>query len=522
MSFIFIAAVAFAVSFLTLFSGFGLGTLLLPAFALVFPLDVAVAATAVVHMFNNIFKVGLLYRHAVPRVLVRFGIPAVLMAFVGAAILAGLAGQEPLFIWHLGPREAVVEPISLVMGLLILTFATLDLVPRMKSLRFDPRWLPLGGALSGFFGGLSGHQGALRAAFLTPLELSPAAFASTQAVLATMVDASRLLIYGAAFFAGRMAGVSTRSQWALVGVATLSAFGGALAGRRLLPKVTVGMVRMITGCLLLLIGAGMASGLLLGSGAVRANAEVSERAGSEEMSQPGASSTDRVAASAAQGIASQGQGNATEGRGIGRILSLGDSYTIGESVAEEERWPVQLAALLREGNIEVELPRIIARTGWTTMDLQAALNEARLDPPLDPPYDLVTLLIGVNNQYQGRPLDEYREGFAALLDVAIDLAGADPSRVVVLSIPDYAVTPFASEMDTAAISAALEQFNAANREITLRAGVSYVDITPISLGAASDPSLVAGDGLHPSGEMYRAWAELTLPVAAAVLRREKP
>ncbi len=471
MSFIFIAAVAFAVSFLTLFSGFGLGTLLLPAFALVFPLDVAVAATAVVHMFNNIFKVGLLYRHAVPRVLIRFGIPAVLAAFVGAAILTGLAGQEPLLIWHLGPREAVVEPISLVMGLLILTFATLDLVPRMKSVRFDPRWLPLGGTLSGFFGGLSGHQGALRAAFLAPLELSPAAFASTQAVLATMVDASRLLIYGAAFFAGRMAGVSTRSQWALVGVATFSAFGGALLGRRLLQKVTVGMVRTITGCLLLLIGAGMASGLLLGSGAVRADVEV-------------------------------------------RILSLGDSYTIGEAVAEGERWPVHLAGLLREVGVGVEPPRIIAQTGWTTMDLQVALNDAQLDPP----YDLVTLLIGVNNQYQGRSLEEYREGFAGLLEQAIDLAGADPARVVVLSIPDYGVTPFASEMDTAAISTALEQFNAANQEITLRAGVAYVDITPISLQAATDPSLVARDGLHPSGEMYRAWAELALPVAERILR----
>lgn len=511
MSFIFIAAVAFAVSFLTLFSGFGLGTLLLPAFALVFPLDVAVAATAVVHMFNNIFKVGLLYQNAVPRVLVRFGVPAVLAAFVGAAILAGLSAQEPLLVWHLGPREAVVTPISLVMGLLILTFATLDLVPRMKSLRFDPRWLPLGGTLSGFFGGLSGHQGALRAAFLTPLKLSPAAFASTQAVLATMVDASRLLIYGAAFFAGRMAGVSTRGQWALVGVATISAFGGALLGRRLLPKITVSMVRAITGCLLLLIGAGMASGLLLGSSAVRADGEMNERARSEELSQPGASSPGRVAAS-------PGQGASSEGRGRSRVLSLGDSYTIGEAVPEEERWPVHLAGLLGAGGIEVEPPRIIARTGWTTMDLQAALNDAQLHPP----YDLVTLLIGVNNQYQGRSLGEYREGFALLLELAIDLAGADPSRVVVLSIPDYGVTPFASEMDTAAISAALAQFNAANREITLRAGVAYVDITPISLQAATDPSMVAGDGLHPSGEMYRAWAELALPFAEAVLRHEKP
>jgi uncharacterized membrane protein YfcA/lysophospholipase L1-like esterase len=492
MSFIFIAVVAFAVSFLTLFSGFGLGTLLLPAFAILFPLEVAVAATAVVHMLNNIFKVGLLYQHAVPRVLVRFGVPAVAAAFVGAAILAGLAGQEPLLTWHLGPREAVVTPLSLVMGLLILTFATLDLLPRMKKVRFDPRWLPLGGALSGFFGGLSGHQGALRAAFLTPLKLSPAAFASTQAVLATMVDASRLLIYGAAFLAGRMAGVSTRSQWVLVGVATFSAFGGAILGRRLLPKMTVDMVRMITGCLLLLIGAGMASGLLLGSSAVRADPGMNEVARSEDMSPSDLPSAGRPAV---------------------RILSLGDSYTIGEAVAEEERWPVHLAELLRAGGIEVERPRIIARTGWTTMDLQAALDEADLEPP----YDLVTLLIGVNNQYQGRSLEEYRGGYAALLDQAIDLAGDEPSRVVVLSIPDYGVTPFAGEMDSAAISAELEQFNAAKREITLRAGVAYVDITPISLQAAADASLVADDGLHPSGAMYRAWAELALPAAEAIL-----
>jgi uncharacterized membrane protein YfcA/lysophospholipase L1-like esterase len=519
MTLLFIAAVAFAVSFLTLFSGFGLGTLLLPAFAVVFPLDVAVAATAVVHMFNNIFKVGLLYRHAVPKVLLRFGVPAVLAAFVGAAILAGLAGQEPLLVWHLGSREAVVTPISLVMGLMILTFATLDLVPRMKKVRFDPRWLPLGGTLSGFFGGLSGHQGALRAAFLSPLELSPAAFASTQAVLATMVDASRLLIYGLAFFSGRMAGVSTRAQWTLVGVATLSAFGGALLGRRLLPKITVGMVRTITGCLLLLIGAGMATGLMPGARATRS--------GAAEQDQP-TIGTSRAATAATAGHGQEAleptgstdvSTSKAEPRNPAafRILSLGDSYTIGEAVTEAERWPLQLAELLRQRGAEVESPRIIARTGWTTMDLQAAINEAELEPA----YDLVTLLIGVNNQYQGRSLEEYRQGFAALLERAITLAGSDASRVLVLSIPDYGVTPFASEMDPAAISAELEQFNAANLEITTRAGVAYVDITPISLRAAEDPSFVAGDGLHPSGAMYQAWAELALPAAMTALRLKK-
>jgi lysophospholipase L1-like esterase len=197
-----------------------------------------------------------------------------------------------------------------------------------------------------------------------------------------------------------------------------------------------------------------------------------------------------------------------------RILSLGDSYTIGEAVDEAERWPVQLAALLRERGLEVEPPRIIARTGWTTMDLQAAVSEAELAPP----YDLVTLLIGVNNQYQRRSLEEYREGFADLLNRAIDFAGSDPRRVLVLSIPDYGVTPFASEMDREAIGSELELFNAANLELTLAAGVAYVDITPTSLRAVEDLSLVAGDGLHPSGEMYRAWAELALHAAETALR----
>ena len=197
-----------------------------------------------------------------------------------------------------------------------------------------------------------------------------------------------------------------------------------------------------------------------------------------------------------------------------RILSLGDSYTIGEAVSEAERWPVQLAALLRERGLEVEAPRIIARTGWTTMDLQAAIDQAELAPP----YDLVTLLIGVNNQYQGRSLEEYREGFVDLLGRAIDFAGSDPSRVLVLSIPDYGVTPFASEMDREAIGSELELFNAANLELTMAAGVAYVDITPISLHAAENASFVAEDGLHPSGEMDRGWAELALHAAETALR----
>jgi uncharacterized membrane protein YfcA len=250
VTFLIIGGAALGVSALTLFSGFGLGTLLMPVFALFFPVEVAVAATAVVHGLNNLFKVYLLHRDVVSRVLLRFGLPAVLAAFLGARLLAALSERPPVFDWY--PA----------MGGLILVFALFELVPFLRALRAPTRWLPLGGALSGFFGGLSGHQGALRAAFLGPLELKPAAFAATQAVLATMVDAARLAVYGLGFFAGRMAGLSTRSEWALVGFASLCAFGGALVGKRLLHRVTVSWVRRLTGTLLLIVGLGLATGLL--------------------------------------------------------------------------------------------------------------------------------------------------------------------------------------------------------------------------------------------------------------------
>lgn len=177
-----------------------------------------------------------------------------------------------------------------------------------------------------------------------------------------------------------------------------------------------------------------------------------------------------------------------------RYLALGDSYTIGESVAEAERFPAQLARRL--GYAE---PQVIARTGWTTDELNAAIDEA--DPK--GPFDLVTLLIGVNNQYRGRSADEYRTQFTALLQRAIGFAGGEPRRVVVVSIPDWGVTPFAEGRDRARIAAEIDQFNAINREEAARAGTKWVDITPISRG--TDPALVAADGLHPSGKQYEEW-----------------
>lgn len=256
-----VGGVAAAAALLSLFSGFGLGTLLLPAFVVFFPVPVAVAATAVVHLLQNLLKTGLLWRDAHPPALWRFGIPAVLAAPVGAALLARLPGDEVLASWRHGALEGAVTPVGLVMGLVIVAFGVLELGPGRRALRLSPRWLPAGGLLSGFFGGLSGHQGALRAAFLAPLGLAPAAYAATQAVLACAVDVARLTAYALAAGTGHLA------RWreleaAPVVVATACAFAAIVLGRRALPTVSRAFVHRLVGGLLLAMGAALAAGLL--------------------------------------------------------------------------------------------------------------------------------------------------------------------------------------------------------------------------------------------------------------------
>jgi lysophospholipase L1-like esterase len=195
-----------------------------------------------------------------------------------------------------------------------------------------------------------------------------------------------------------------------------------------------------------------------------------------------------------------------------RYLALGDSYTIGESVAENERWPNQLATMLAEENIQAEVA-IIARTGWTTDELWRGIQA---NPPQGT-YDLVSLLIGVNNQYRGYDVDEYREQFRFLLSKSIEYAGGDANCVIVLSIPDWGVTPFAADRDREQIAKDVDTFNSINREESGSAGAHYVDITPFSRRAVDDSSLVAFDGLHPSGKMHTLWAGLTLPTAVEIL-----
>jgi lysophospholipase L1-like esterase len=189
------------------------------------------------------------------------------------------------------------------------------------------------------------------------------------------------------------------------------------------------------------------------------------------------------------------------------FLAFGDSYTIGEGVAESERWPAQLAHALG-----IAAPEVLARTGWTTDELDAAMAQHEFHPP----YDLVTLLIGVNNQYRGRDLANYRDEFRALLERAIELAGGKSKRVIVVSIPDWGVTRFGRESgrDAAQIAREIDLYNAANAEISHSAGVHYVDVTAFS---REDPGLVVDDGLHPSGAAYRRWSDAMLPVARHAL-----
>ncbi|HEU4521005.1 MAG TPA: SGNH/GDSL hydrolase family protein [Thermoanaerobaculia bacterium] len=191
-----------------------------------------------------------------------------------------------------------------------------------------------------------------------------------------------------------------------------------------------------------------------------------------------------------------------------KLLALGDSYTIGEGVAATERWPVLLASELR-----FEPPLIIARTGWTTDELNAAIDEADLHPP----FELVTLLIGVNDQYRGREVEEYRRGFRVLLQRAIGFAGDDASRVIIVSIPDWGVTPFAEGRDRGQIAAEIDRFNDVNQKEAARSGARYANITALSREGGAHPSLNASDGLHPSAAMYQRWLTIILREARLAL-----
>lgn len=195
-------------------------------------------------------------------------------------------------------------------------------------------------------------------------------------------------------------------------------------------------------------------------------------------------------------------------------LALGDSYTIGESVAENERYPRQLAQRLASSGIIVSEPKIIARTGWTTDELKRGIEAQGIE---NNRYDMVSLLIGVNNQYRGRSVEEYKTEFKNLLNDAIRYANGKKERVFVVSIPDYAYTPFGKGKES--ISKGIDEYNAVNRQITEEMGILYFNITPISREGLKDLELVANDQLHPSGKQYGQWVDLMLPQIVKLVNR---
>ena len=194
------------------------------------------------------------------------------------------------------------------------------------------------------------------------------------------------------------------------------------------------------------------------------------------------------------------------------FLALGDSYTIGEGVDEAERWPVDLAKRLRSGGLLMDDPRIVARTGWTAGELEVAIAAERITGK----WDLVSLLVGVNDQFRGYGVERYATAFAAVLASAGAFAKL-PGRLIVLSIPDWGVTPFSVGRDAGAIAWEIDNFNAVARDMALKAGARFVDVTPTSRLAARDKSLLAPDGLHPSPAMYQMWVDQLLPIATDAL-----
>jgi uncharacterized membrane protein YfcA len=257
-----VALAAFLAAGLTMYSGFGLGTLMLPVFALFLPIEMAVVATALVHGANNVFKVALLGRRADREVVLKFGLPAIAAAILGALALGWMAQSGSSVVVEVNEQTvSQITPLKLVIGMLMIGFALFELLPRFQALEFDRRFLPLGGVLSGFFGGLSGHQGALRSAFLAKAGLTTERFVGSNAVIGFLVDLTRISVY-LALFAAAGGVASGFSDWPLVVTGAAAAFCGVLVGKRFLHKVTMKSVRTLVAVLLFGVGVALLLGLL--------------------------------------------------------------------------------------------------------------------------------------------------------------------------------------------------------------------------------------------------------------------
>lgn len=252
-----IALAAFTASLLTLFSGFGLGTILTPIFGVFFPLNIAVALTGIVHLLNNLFKLSLLGKNANWKMVLRFGLPSVAGGFIGAMSLATLSQFPALFTWECCGKSLEISGLKLAIAVLMIVFALMEILPTLKNLNFSNKYLTAGGLLSGFFGGLSGHQGALRSAFLVNSGLSKEAFIATGVVIACLVDCTRLPVYFSRFSSGELF-----QEWPVLLLATLSAFAGAYLGARFLKKTTMEGIQKLTAAMIIAIALLLAAGVL--------------------------------------------------------------------------------------------------------------------------------------------------------------------------------------------------------------------------------------------------------------------
>ena len=260
MEYLIVCAVALLASGLTFFSGFGLGTILMPVLALFFPIPIAIAATAIVHFANNLFKLALIGRSANRAVLIRFAAPAVISALIGAWLLSYASLLPVIGKYQFMGRIHEISIIKLVIGIIIVIFSCFELIPRFANASIDKKYMAWGGLLSGFFGGLSGNQGALRSMFLIKAGLKKEEFISTGVTAAVMVDIARLLVYGVNIFTVRFS-IVFDMKW-LILAATISAFAGAFLGRQLLKKITLKTVQLVVGVMLILLGLILSIGII--------------------------------------------------------------------------------------------------------------------------------------------------------------------------------------------------------------------------------------------------------------------
>lgn len=257
MEIVILSFAAFLIAMLTFFSGFGLGTILTPVFMIFFPVEVAIALTGVVHFFNNVFKMALVGAKADKGVVIRFGVPAIVAALVGAWLLLRITTNQPLFSYNIGDRTFEVTLVKLIVSILLIVFAIIDLVPYFSRLQFSKDKLPIGGILSGFFGGLSGNQGALRSAFLLKAGLSKEAFVATAVVVSTFVDITRLSVYSTRFMESGLS-----ENVSLVVSATAAGIAGSFVGNKLLKKVTLEFVHKLVAVMLIVVSVALGAGLI--------------------------------------------------------------------------------------------------------------------------------------------------------------------------------------------------------------------------------------------------------------------